>query len=157
MSDGPAEDPVRAARSAFQVLGRAEASAMAGEVAARAAGATEADVEAFTAETLGEANCAEYLDALRLLSWRARELRRALEFINIGGPRGTDDAMMYPIVVTGGALADLVTAAFVIRDSTSENVARDEAAASWSGAIKELSRLTGNEPIELAVAPKRGE
>ncbi len=63
------------------------------------------------------------------MSWRARELSRALDFINLGGPRGTDDAMMHPIVVTAAALADLVTASFVIRDSNSENTARDEAAA----------------------------
>jgi len=151
------DDPVPGARAAFAALGSAEAAAMAAERAARAARAGEADIEGFTAEALGAAGCDEYLDALRLLSWRARDLSHALDFINIGGPRGTDDAMMLPIVVTAAALADLVTASFTIRDSTSENAARDEAAASWRDAIKELSRLTGNEPIELATAPKRNK
>jgi hypothetical protein len=150
-------DPLRGARVAFDALGSAEAAAMAAEAEARAAGAGEGDVEGFTAEALGAAGCAEYLDALRLLSWRAREFSRALGFVNIGGPRGTDDAMMLPIVVTAAALADMVTASFTIRDSTSEDSARDEAAASWRDAIKELSRLTGNEPVELATAPKRHE
>lgn len=142
------------ARAAFRALGAAENQAMAAERAAVAAGATDGDVEGFTAEALGAADCQEYLDALRLLSWRAQELSRALDFINLGGPRGTEDAMMYPIVVTAAALAGLVTASFVIRDTTSENAARDDAAASWRSAIGELSRLTGNEPIELAAAPK---
>jgi len=55
--------------------------------------------------------------------------------------------------VTAAALADLVTASLVIRDPDSENAARDDAASSWRDAIRELSRLTGNEPVELATAP----
>jgi hypothetical protein len=143
--------------AAFRAVGAAEHDAMRAEAAALAAGATGADLEGFTAENLGAAGCEEYLDALRLLSWRARGLSRALEFINLGGPRGTEDAMMVPIVVTASALADLVTASFTIRDSTSENRARDDAAQSWREAIKDLSRLTGNEPITLATGPKRPE
>lgn len=153
-ASGNGSDAVAHARRAFRALGSAEHQAMGAETAARAAGASEGDIESFTAETLGEADCQEYLDALRLLSWRAQELSRALEFINLGGPRGTEDAMMYPIVVTAAALADLVTASFVIRDTNSENSARDDAAGSWRDAIKQLSRLTGNEPIELAASPK---
>jgi hypothetical protein len=151
---GTDRDAIGAARAAAADFGAAEHIAMLAEMAARAAGATEPDLEGFTAEALGAAGCEEYLDALRHLSWRARGLSRALEFINIGGPRGTDDAMMHPIVVTAAALADLVESSFIIRDSTSENSARDDAAAAWRDAIRELSRLTGNEPIELATSPK---
>ncbi len=146
-------DAVRRAVAAFGAVGAAEREAMTRE-AAVAGGASEADLEAFTAETLAAAGCDEYLDALRLLSWRARGLGRALEFINLGGPRGTEDAMMLPIVVTAAALADLTTASFIIRDSNSENSDRDDAAASWRDAIRELTRLTGNEPIELATRPR---
>ena len=148
--------PIVAANEAARAVGAAEQRAMRAEDAAVAAGATEGDVEGFAAETLGAAGCEEYLDALRLLSWRARGLSRALEFINLGGPRGTDDAMMLPIVVTAAALADLASASFTIRDSTAENSARDEAAASWRNAIAALTRLTGNEPVTLA-APKQSE
>ena len=154
---GGGEQSRRQALSAFRALGVAEHEAMSSEVAATAAGASEGDVEGFTAESLGAAGCEEYLDALRLLSWQARGLSRALDFINIGGPRGSEDAMMLPIVITAAALADLVTASFVIRDSTSESSARDQAAQSWREAIKELSRMTGNEPITLASGPKRPE
>jgi hypothetical protein len=147
-------DAIRRAAAASQVVGSAEYAAMVAETAAGAGGATESDLEGFTAETLGAAGCQEYLDALRLLSWRARGLSRALEFINVGGPRGTEDAMMLPILVTAAALADLVTASFVIRDPDSENSARDDAAASWRDAMRELSRLTGNEPVELATTPQ---
>lgn len=153
MSDRP---PVAAANEAARAVGLAEQRAIQAEQAALAAGATEGDVEGFVAETLGAAGCEEYLDALRLLSWRARGLSRALEFINLGGPRGTDDAMMLPIVVTAAALADLISASFTIRDSTAENSARDEAAALWRNAIAALTRLTGNEPVTLA-APRRSE
>jgi hypothetical protein len=159
MSVGPAGDvsPAAQALVRFRALGAAEHEALRAEAAAVATGAADGDLEGFTAEALGAAGCEEYLDALRLLSWRARELSRALDFINLGGPRGTEDAMMLPIVVVAGALADLVTASFVIRDSTSENSARDDAAQSWRDAIKELSRLTGNEPVTLAAGPKRPE
>jgi hypothetical protein len=146
-------DAIRRAAAACQVVGAAEYAAMVAETAALAGGASEADLEGFTAEALGAAGCQEDLDALRLLSWRARGLSRALDFINVGGPRGTEDAMLLPIVVTAAALADLVTASFVIRDPDSENSDRDDAAASWRDAIRELSRLTGNEPVELATAP----
>ncbi len=156
MPDQPAtdRDAIRLALAAAGGVGAAEYQAMLAERAAQAAGATDSDLERFTAETLGTARCQEYLDALRLLTWRARGLSRALEFINIGGPRGTDDAMMLPIVVTAAALADLVESSFIIRDSSSENSARDDAAACWREAIGALSRLTGNEPIELASGPK---
>jgi hypothetical protein len=117
-------------------------------------GATDADTQGCIAETLGAAGCEEYLDALRLLSWRARGLSRAFAFVDLGGPRGSEDAMMLPIVVTATALADLATASFIIRDPDSENSARDEAAQSWRDAIRELSRLTGNEPVELAPEPE---
>jgi hypothetical protein len=147
----------RQALAAFRALGAGEKDAMTAEIAATAAGASERDVERFTAEALGAAGCEEHLDALRLLSWQARRLSLALDFINIGGPRGSEDAMMLPIVVTAAALADLVTASFVIRDSSSENSARDEAAQKWREAIKELGRLTGNEPVTLATGPKRPE
>jgi hypothetical protein len=159
MPDHVANDTgaVRKALPAFASVGAAEHRAMLAEAVAVAAGASDSDLEAFSAETLGAAQCQEYLDALRLLSWRARGLSRALELINTGGPRGTEDAMMHPIVVTAAALADLVTASFTIRDSNSENAARDDAAASWRDAIRQLSRLTGNEPVELATAPKRAE
>jgi hypothetical protein len=152
-SNGDGRDP----RAAARAVGAAEAAAMRAESAAVAAGASGSDIEGFTAEALGAAGCEEYLDALQLLSWRAQGLSRALDFINLGGPRGTDDAMMLPIVVTASALADLVTASFVIRDPNSENSARDDAAVTWRDAIKALSRLTGNEPIELAPARKRAE
>lgn len=142
----------RAAQAAFQSLGVAERLAMRSENAAVAAGASESDQEGFVAESLGAAGCEEYLDALRLLSWRARGLSRALEFIDAGGPRGSDDAMMLPIVVTAAALADLAEASYTIRDPNSENSARDEAAEAWRDAISALSRLTGNEPVELAPA-----
>jgi hypothetical protein len=146
-------DAVRRAVDACQAVGAAEYTAMVAEAVARAGGATDRDIESFTAETLGAAGCQEYLDALRLLSWEAQGLSRALEFINVGGPRGTEDAMMHPILVTAAALADLVTASLVIRDPDSENSARDDAAMSWREAIRELTRLTGNEPIELATTP----
>jgi hypothetical protein len=158
MADDPVaaqRDAVRRAQVAFEVLGGAERQAMVAEREAVAGGAAEAEMEGFTAEILGSAGCEEYLDALRLLSWRARGLSRALEFINLGGPRGTEDAMMLPIVVTANALADLATASFVIRDPDSENSARDDAAASWRDAIRQLARLTGNEPVELATGPTR--
>jgi hypothetical protein len=160
MTSAPAPDAaahreaLRRAVATFASLGGAERAAMAAETQARSDGATDGDLEGFTAEVLGAAGCEEYLDALRLLSWRARGLSRALEFINLGGPRGTEDAMMLPIVVTAAALADLATASFVIRDPDSENSARDDAAASWRDAIGELTRLTGNAPIELSTGPK---
>jgi len=133
----------------------ADRQALHAEAAAVAAGASDADLEGLLGESLGAARCDEYLDALRLLSWRAGGLSRALEFINLGGPRGTEDAMMLPIVVTAAALADLVAASVTLRDSNSESSARDEAAESWRKAIRALSRLTGNEPVELAAAPRR--
>jgi hypothetical protein len=153
----PDYDAVRAARAAAADVGPAEHRAMVAEAEAVAGGASDSDLEGLAAETLGAAGCQEYLDAMRLLSWRARGLSRALALINIGGPRGTDDAMMLPVVVTASALADLVTALLTIRDQNVENVARDEAAACWRDAIRELSRLTGNEPVELAAAPKHRE
>src|ERR1700722_2810996 len=97
---GAQRDASRRARVAFEALGKAERSAMAAETDSLRAGAADGDLEGFTAEILGAAGCEEYLDALRLLSWRARGLSRALEFINVGGPRGTEDAMMLPIMVT---------------------------------------------------------
>jgi hypothetical protein len=152
MPETPAtdHDPARSAAAIFRALGSAEHDAMVAEAAAISGGADDTTLEGFAAETLGAAGCEEYLDALRLLSWRARGLSRALEFVNIGGPRGSDDAMMLPIAVTAAALADLVTASFTMRDTDSENSSRDDAAASWRDAIAELSRLTGNEPVELA-------
>jgi hypothetical protein len=157
MPEHAAHDPdaVRRALPEFAAVGAAEHLAMVAEAAAVAGGASDSDLEGLSAETLGAAQCQEYLDALRLLSWRARGLSRALEFINTGGPRGTEDAMMHPIVVTAAALADLVTASFTIRDSNSENSDRDDAAASWRDAIVELTRLTGNEPVQLATTPRR--
>ncbi len=156
MSDAPATSPdpdaLRRARATFHAVGAAERDAMRSEGVAIAAGASESDLEGFVAESVAAAGCEEYLDALRLLSWRARGLSRALEFIDAGGPRGSDDAMMLPIVVTAAALADLATASYTIRDPNSENAARDEAAESWRDAIGALSRLTGNEPVELADA-----
>jgi hypothetical protein len=157
MPDVPATDrgTIRAAVAAFAAVGAAETEAMLAERAAVAAGASDSDLEGFAAEVLGAAGCGEYLDALRLLSWRARVLSRALALIDAGGPRGTEDAMMLPIVVTAAALADLASASYTIRDPDSENTARDEAAESWRAAIGALSRLTGNEPVVLASAPKR--
>jgi hypothetical protein len=154
VSDTPAASPdpeaLRRARAAFHAVGAAEYEAMQSESVAVAAGASESEQEGFVAESLGAAGCEEYLDALRLLSWRAQGLSRALEFIDAGGPRGSDDAMMLPIVVTAAALSDLAAASYTIRDPNSENAARDEAAESWRHAISALSRLTGNEPAELA-------
>ena len=147
-------DNMGRATAAFHALGGAERQAMAAEAAAVRGGASDGDLEGFVAETLGAAACEEHLDALRLLSWRARGLSRALTFIDLGGPRGSEDAMMLPIVVVAAALADLISASCTIRDPNVENTARDQAAATWRHAIGALTRLTGNEPVELTPAAK---
>jgi hypothetical protein len=147
-------DELGTARQAFAVLGGAERDAMRAEAAAVARGAGESDLVALSAEALGAAGCQEHLDALHLLSWRAGELRRSLELIDLGGPRGTEDAMMVPVVVTAAALAELAQALYVIRNPDSENAARDGAVEAWREAFTQLARLTGHEPVALGSRPE---